>query len=104
MAIEYATDETMEEYIREEFVILDFYSETCVPCKLFAKVLEDIEGELPFVKIVKVNTTQYPALGEKYGIRAVPTVLFYKDGQEKEKHLGMMSADQVKEIIGKYLY
>ena len=48
-------------------------------------MLEDIEAELPFVKIVKVNTTDYPEFNDRFRIRAVPTILFYQNGEQKEK-------------------
>lgn len=104
MAIQFATDDNFENLIKENFVIVDFFSTTCGPCKLFSKILEDIEAELPFVNIVKVNTTDYPALGEKYSIRSVPTIHFYKDGKLVETRIGVMQADAVKEIIAQYLY
>lgn len=104
MAIKYATNENYDELIREDFVIVDFFSTTCVPCKLFSKVLEDLEAEIPFLNIVKVNTTDYPELGKKNHIEAVPTIKFFKDGRNVDNHLGLMNADEVKKIIGKYLY
>ena len=45
--------------------IADFYGTTCVPCKLFSKILEDIEAEIPFLNIVKLNTTDNPELAEE---------------------------------------
>ena len=77
MAIQYATAETFDELVSRDFVIVDFFSDHCGPCKVFSKILEDVAAELPFVQIVKVNTTQQPALGERFEIHAVPTVHFY---------------------------
>jgi thioredoxin 1 len=51
MAIQSATPETFDELTKEGFVIADFFSSTCVPCKMLSQVLEDIEAELPFVNI-----------------------------------------------------
>jgi thioredoxin 1 len=104
MAINYATDNNYEELINEDFVIVDFYSTTCVPCKLFSKVLEGLEAEIPFLNIVKVNTTDYPKLRHDNNIEAVPTIIFFKDGKQVDRHLGFMTADQVKEITAQYMY
>lgn len=104
MAIQTATAENFDVLVKEGFVIVDFYSTTCVPCKMFGKILEDIEAELPFVNIVKVNTTEYPELGERFDVRAVPTIHFYKDGEIREKRLGVIPEDELREIIGSYLY
>ncbi len=59
MAIQYATENNLEELIGEEFAIVDFYSETCVPCKMFAKILEDISNEIPFINIIKVTQQKF---------------------------------------------
>jgi thioredoxin 1 len=104
MAIQYATEENFEQLIGEGFVIVDFYSTTCGPCKMFSKILEDMEAEIPFLNIVKINTTDYPSVGEKYKIRAVPTIHFYKDGELKKTNIGVMQPVQVKEIISEYMY
>lgn len=104
MSVTYGNHENYEKAIAEGFVLVDFYSETCVPCKLFSKILESIEYELPFVNVVKVNTTKYPRLGNDNDISAVPTILFIKDGVELERNVGVMSEDDVKEKIGRYYY
>ena len=52
MAIQNADKTNFKELIGEDFVIADFYGTTCVPCKLFSKILEDIEAEIPFLNIV----------------------------------------------------
>ncbi len=104
MAIQLATTENFEDVIKEGFVIVDFFSETCGPCKSFSKVLDEIEFELPFVNIVKVNTTKYPELAKKNKVLGVPTVLFMNDGEMLEKHVGAMSEDEVKEKIGGFIY
>lgn len=104
MAIQMANEQNYDELIKEGFVIVDFFSMTCVPCKMFSRILEDLEGELPFVNIVKVNTTDYPELGEKNEVQAVPTIHFYKDGELLEKHVGVLPYGEVKERISKYMY
>ena len=104
MAIQNADKTNFKELIREDFVIADFYGTTCVPCKLFSKILEDIEAEIPFLNIVKLNTTDNPELAEEYGITAVPTVHFYKDGQLVAGHVGVMQPQAVKEVIAQHMH
>ncbi|WP_217958622.1 thioredoxin family protein [Acutalibacter muris] len=104
MAIQNADKTNFKELIREGFVIADFYGTTCVPCKLFSKILEDIKAEIPFLNIVKLNTTDNPELAEEYGITAVPTVHFYKDGQLVASHVGVMQPQAVKEVIAQHMY
>ena len=104
MAIQYANNNNFESLIQEGFVIVDFFSATCVPCKVFSRVLEELEAEIPFVDIVKVNTTDYPEIGQKNNIQAFPTIQFYKDGNVKYQHVGVMNVEKVKEQIAKLMY
>lgn len=93
-----------DEKVKEGFVIVDFYGENCNPCKMFAKVVEEIVYEIDFINVVKVNTTFNQELAAKYEISAVPTIFFMKDGNVLERHLGFMNPEQLKEKIGQYLY
>ena len=104
MAIQNADSTNFKDLIAQDFVIVDFYGTTCVPCKLFSRILEDIEAEIPFLNIVKLNTTENPELAEEFGISAVPTVHFYKDGALVESHVGVMQPQEVKDVASRYLY
>jgi len=99
-----ANYDNYSELISEGFSIVDFFSDTCGPCKVFAKILEGIAADLPFLNIVKVNLSNYPKIGADLKIDAVPTVIFAKDGKELERVVGLMSADEVMEKIGQYYY
>ena len=102
--IQLANKENFETLIGEGFVIVDFFGTTCVPFKLFSRILEDLEAEIPFLNIVKLNTTDNPEVADQYHIQAVPTVHFYKDGQLVHSHVGVMQPQQVKDVIAQYLY
>lgn len=104
MSISVANDQTYHELIQEGFVIVDFFSTTCVPCKMFSRILEDLTLDYPFINVVKVNITDYPKLGLENEIEAVPTVLFVKDGVELEKVVGLMEEDEVISKISAYYY
>ncbi len=104
MAIRNADKTNFKELIANDFVIVDFYGTTCVPCKLFSRILEDMEAEIPFLNIVKLNTTENPEIADEYQIAAVPTVHFYKDGQSVSSHVGVMQPQQLKDVIAAYMY
>ena len=95
MAIQNADKSNFKELIGEDFVIADFYGTTCVPCKLFSKILEDIEAEIPFLNIVKLNATDNPE---------IPTIHFYKGGELVDSHVGVMQPQAVKDVIARYMY
>lgn len=102
--ISLATTENFDELVKEGFSICDFYTTTCVPCKMFSRILEDLTLDFPFVNIVKINTTNYPALGTRFQIEAVPTVIFMKDGEIRETVVGLMDEEEVIEKITQYYY
>jgi thioredoxin 1 len=73
-------------------VLVDFWAEWCGPCKMIAPILDEIANEKAgTVKIAKVNVDENQGLSSKYGIRAIPTLLFFKDGAVREQIVGMMS-------------
>ncbi len=104
MSINVATNENYRDLIKDGFVIVDYFTTTCVPCKMFSRVLEELTLDYPFVNIVKVNITDYPAIGKENEIDGVPTVKFIMNGEEKEKVVGLMSEDEVIEKISEYYY
>lgn len=100
----YAEENNLKELMGEGFCIVDFYSDTCGPCKMLAPVLEKLESELPFINVVKVNISTYPAYAQEFDIHAVPTILFVNDGELKERTLGFMTEAQLREKISEYMY
>lgn len=104
MAIIHADDNNYEELIKEGFVIVDFYSDTCGPCKMLSPVLDELSFELPFLKIVKYNTTQNKEVARKNKVFGVPTLFFYKDGEKLGESVGYSDLEELKDIVKKYLY
>jgi len=73
-------------------VLVDFWAEWCGPCKMIAPILEEIASEKGgAVKIAKVNVDESQGLSSKFGIRAIPTLLFFKNGAVREQIVGMTS-------------
>jgi thioredoxin 1 len=73
-------------------VLVDFWAEWCGPCKLIAPLLDEIAREKAgSVKIAKVNVDENQSLSSKYNIRAIPSLLFFKNGQLRDQVTGMTS-------------
>ena len=73
-------------------VIVDFWAEWCGPCKMIAPLLDEVAREKAgAVKIGKVNVDENQSLSFKYNIRAIPALLFFKNGQLRDQVTGVMS-------------
>ena len=73
-------------------VIVDFWAEWCGPCKLIAPLLDEVAREkIGSVKVTKVNVDENQSLSLKYNIRAIPALLFFKNGQLRDQVTGVTS-------------
>jgi len=104
MAITYATDETYNDLVSEGVVLADFFTKTCVPCKMLTMVLEELDDELPFLNIVKVDCDDCPETSAKFKITGVPDLYYYKDGELLFHEPGAVDGEEIKEKLSKLMY
>src|SRR5438045_9687599 len=76
----------------DKAVIVDFWAEWCGPCKMIAPLLDEVAREKAgAVKVAKVNVDENQSLSLKYNIRAIPALLFFKNGQLRDQVTGVTS-------------
>ena len=100
------TDEEFDSTVlqSERPVVLDFWAEWCQPCKMLAPTVEEIAGEYEDkIKVGKLNVDDNPNTATKYGIRGIPTLLFFKGGQVVQQVTGVKSKAEIKKIIDEEL-
>ncbi len=97
MALIHLEDENLEDLINDnKILIVDFFATWCGPCKMLSPVLEEISKE---VTVVKIDVDKHEQLARDYGIMSVPTLIFFKDKNEVDKHIGFIPIEKIRQII-----
>lgn len=96
------TDENFEEEVlnSDQPVLVDYWAEWCGPCKMIAPILEEIAAEYgDKIKIAKLNIDENQNTPPKYGIRGIPTLMIFKDGNVEAQKVGAVSKSQLAAFI-----
>lgn len=95
------TSETFEKEVIncKKPVLIDFYADWCPPCKKLSPIVEKVANENSNVKFVKINIDDEEELANNYNISSIPTLLFIKEGNVIEKSVGLISKEQIENII-----
>ncbi|MEJ2059919.1 MAG: thioredoxin TrxA [Gammaproteobacteria bacterium] len=96
--IAYVTDDSFEQDVLNSSVpvLVDYWAEWCGPCKMIAPILDEISEEYAGrIQIAKLNIDENPATPPKYGIRGIPTLMLFKNGQVEATKVGALSKSQL---------
>lgn len=80
-------------------VVVDFYADWCGPCKVMSGVISQLASQYPHVTFLKINTDMFPTLSST--IRSIPTIIFYKNGQQIHRQSGALTPPQMRSLIQK---
>lgn len=81
-------------------VVVDFWAEWCMPCRILAPMIDDVADENQGkVKVGKVDIDSNTEVSVKYGISAIPTVMIFKDGQVAKKYVGLTKKEDIEAAI-----
>ena len=91
-------NENFDELINEEKVLVDFYADWCGPCRMLSPIIDEVATEQN-IKVVKVNVDNHEDIAKKYGIMSIPTIILFKNGEETNKNIGLLSKEDLLEFI-----
>lgn len=105
MAFEF-TDSNFKETALDDtgLKVVDFWAEWCGPCRLVGPVIDELAQEYDGKALIgKVNVDHNPEVSMKYGVRSIPTILFIKDGEVVDKHVGVATKASLEAKISAHL-
>ena len=101
MAVMHLTEANFEQEVLNSDipVLVDFWAPWCMPCKRLGPVIEEIAEEVTDVKICKLNTDEADTLAIKYGVRSIPTLILFRNGEAQGRSIGEKQKSQIMDFI-----
>ncbi len=93
--MEEITDINYAEQIASGMVVVDFWAEWCAPCKIVGPILDEISKEMTDVRFKKLNIDHNQQVAQSLQITAIPTIIFYNDGEIIDKIVGLLPKKQI---------
>ncbi|MBR3280324.1 MAG: thioredoxin family protein [Clostridia bacterium] len=86
----------------QRLMILDIYADWCVPCQMLSPILTELDKKYDDLQVYKLNADESENFLTLNNILSIPTLIFYKDGEEKERIVGLESMEKIENIIKAY--
>ncbi len=97
------TESTYSDFTSDGTVLLDIKTEWCGPCKALSPIIDELAKEYTNVRIGKMDADENKSIVQELGVRSIPTILIFKDGQIVERHIGSATKEKLKSLIDKHL-
>lgn len=94
------TDTNLEEVLgKEGITVLDFWAPWCAPCRMVGPIMDELATNNEDVQVGKVNIDDNKETAIKFGIRSIPCIVFFKDGEEMDKKVGAQPLKNLQEVV-----
>ena len=104
MSVSELTNNEFNDFVKEGFVLIDFFAEWCMPCLMMSPIIDELsekfEGK---IKFGKVDVGDNQELAQKFNVSSIPNFVLLKDGKVIEQFIGSMSAEEFEEKLNRCL-
>jgi thioredoxin 1 len=100
------TDQEFDEQVLASAmpVLVDFWADWCVPCHMVSPIVEEIGREKEeSLRVMKLNVDENPSTAQRFGVMGIPTLILFKDGEEKARVVGAKGKDAILKEIGPHI-
>jgi len=94
------TSESFDTFVRKDKAVIDFWAPWCGPCKMMGPIFEEAAEELKDkAHFAKVNVDENSDLAQRFQVMSIPTMIFFRDGQQEERTVGVVPKDEIAQIV-----
>lgn len=101
--VELKNDE-WKEFKKAEYSIIDCYGENCTPCVILEPIYDAVADEMSEIDFGRINITFHPEIADTYGVNAMPTLLYFRNGELVNQSIGSIDREELLANISKMLY
>lgn len=83
----------------DKTLLLDFWATWCGPCRMLSPIVDEVAGEKSEITVGKVNVDEQMQLAGRFGVESIPTLVVLKNGEEKNRSVGLVSKSEILELI-----
>lgn len=102
--VELKENDGWKEFVKTEYSIIDCYGDNCVACVILEPIYDAVADEMGEIAFGRVNITHYPEIADTYGVDAMPTLLYFRNGELVDRSIGSIDREELLQHISKLLY